>query len=154
MKHSNKGNREMIFEEGEWVWLHLRKDRFHNQRKFKLSPWGDGPFQVLKRINNNAYQIDLSEEYGVHTTFNVIDLTPFAGSEYEEAKACDLRTNPLQGGEEDGRSPSVGDVYLGFNFLRSSWINEIGIQESIDILIPFMNGNSKQILTSNYTKRK
>ena len=85
----------MIFEEGDQVWLHLRKDRFPNKRKSKLSPQGDGPFQVPKRINNNAYQIDPSEEYGVHTTFNVMDLTPVAGSVDEEAEACDLRTNSL-----------------------------------------------------------
>ena len=63
IKHSNKGKREMIFEEGKWVWLHLRKDRFPSKRKSKLSPRGDGHFQVLKKINNNAYQLDLSEEY-------------------------------------------------------------------------------------------
>jgi len=107
-KHSNKGKREVIFEEGDWVWLYLRKDKFPNQRKSKLSPRGDGPFQVLKRINNNAYQIDLPEEYGVHTTFNFMDLTPFAGSEDEEAEACDLRTNPLQKEGDDGRGPSSG----------------------------------------------
>jgi len=110
MKHSNKGKRDMVFEEGDWVWLHLRKDRFPNQRKSKLSLRGDGPFQVLKRINNNAYQIDLPEEYGVHTTFNVMDLTPFAGSEDEEVEACDLRTNPLQEGGDDGRRLSSGPI--------------------------------------------
>ena len=77
MKHNNKGKREIILEEGDWVWLHLRKDRFLTKRKSKLSPREDGPFQVLRRINNNAYQIDLPEEHGVHTTFNVMDLTPF-----------------------------------------------------------------------------
>jgi len=55
MKHSNKGKREMTFEEGDWVWLHLRRDRFPNSRKSKLIPRGDDPFQVLKKINNNAY---------------------------------------------------------------------------------------------------
>jgi len=35
-------------------------------------------FPILKRINNNAYKFDLTEEYGVYATFNVIDLTPFA----------------------------------------------------------------------------
>jgi len=90
IKHSNKGKREMIFYEGDWVWLHLRKDRFPNKRKSKLSPRGDGSFHVLKRINNNAYQIDLPEKYGVHTTFNVMDLTPFGGREDEEAEACDF----------------------------------------------------------------
>ena len=88
--------------------LHLRKDRFPNQRKSKLSPRGDGPFQVLKKINNKAYQIDLPEENEVHTSFNVMDLTPFAGSEDEEAETCDLRTNPLQEGGYDGRRPSSG----------------------------------------------
>jgi len=37
-----------------------------------------------------------------------MDLTPFVGSEDEEAEACDLRTNPLQEGEDDGRGPSSG----------------------------------------------
>ncbi|XP_052727683.1 uncharacterized protein LOC128194996, partial [Vigna angularis] len=37
------------------VWLHLRKERFPSQRKSKLSPRGDGPFKVVKRINDNAY---------------------------------------------------------------------------------------------------
>jgi len=27
-KQSNKERREIIFEEGDWVWLHLHKDRF------------------------------------------------------------------------------------------------------------------------------
>jgi len=84
VKHSNKGKREIIFEEGDLVWLHLRKDRFPTKRKSKLSPQGDGPFQILKRINNNAYILDLPEEYGVHNTFNFVDLMPFAGSNEEE----------------------------------------------------------------------
>ena len=35
LKHSNKGKRELIFKEGDWVWLHLRKDKFPTKRKFK-----------------------------------------------------------------------------------------------------------------------
>ncbi|XP_025822327.1 uncharacterized protein LOC112898161, partial [Panicum hallii] len=42
---------------GDLVWLHLRKDRFPQQRKSKLSPRGDGPFKVLQKINDNAYKI-------------------------------------------------------------------------------------------------
>jgi len=71
-KYNNKGNREIIFEEGDLVWLHLRKDRFPTKRKSKLSPRGDGPFQILKKVNNNAYKLDLPTENGVHDTFNVI----------------------------------------------------------------------------------
>ncbi len=71
----------MIFEPGDLVWIHLRNERFHNQRKSKLHPRSDGPFQVLERINNNAYKIELPSDYGVTNTFNIIDLTPFFGAE-------------------------------------------------------------------------
>ena len=54
----NKNKKEMIFEEGDLVWIHLSKDRFPKDRDSKLKPRGDGPFKVLKRINNNAYVID------------------------------------------------------------------------------------------------
>ncbi|KAL5738445.1 hypothetical protein ACOSP7_031206 [Xanthoceras sorbifolium] len=53
-KQANKGRRQMVFEPGEWVWVHMRKERFPTQRKSKLLPRGDGPFQVLERINDNA----------------------------------------------------------------------------------------------------
>ena len=39
----NKNKRPMIFEEGDLVWLHLRKDRFPDERKSKLAPREDGP---------------------------------------------------------------------------------------------------------------
>jgi len=45
-------------------------------------------------------------KYGVHDTFNVIDLTPFVGNN-EEEEALDLRTNPFQEGDDDGRGPST-----------------------------------------------
>jgi hypothetical protein len=37
----------------------------------------DGPFQILERINENAYKVDLPGEYGVTATFNVCDLILF-----------------------------------------------------------------------------
>jgi len=65
----------MVIKLGDWVWIHLRKNMFTSQRKSKLQEKGDGPFQVLKRINYNAYKIGLPLDYGVSNTFNVIDLT-------------------------------------------------------------------------------
>ena len=96
VKYNNKGKREMIFEEGDWVWLHLRKDRFPKKRKSQLSPRGDGPFKVLKRVNDYAYRLELPEEYDVQCTFNIADLIPFAGDTDDEAEISDLRTNPFQ----------------------------------------------------------
>ncbi|RVW19273.1 hypothetical protein CK203_093785 [Vitis vinifera] len=55
---------------------------------------GDRPFQVLKCINDNAYNLDFPGEYNVNATFNVIDLSPFNVGD-------DLRTNPFQEEEND-----------------------------------------------------
>ena len=74
-KHVNKGRRKVVFEPGDWVWVHLRKERFpsqrKSQRKSKLMLRGDRPFQVLDKINDNAYKIDLPGKYNVSNTFNV-----------------------------------------------------------------------------------
>lgn len=67
----------------------MRKERFPAQRRSKLLPRGDGPFQVLERINDNAYKLDLPGEYNVSATFNVTDLSLFDVGD-------DLRTNPFQ----------------------------------------------------------
>jgi len=71
----------MIFEAGDLVWVHLRKDRFPEQCKSKLQPRADGPFKLLRKINDNSYEIDLPCTYGVSTSFNVSDLSPFFGLE-------------------------------------------------------------------------
>jgi hypothetical protein len=76
----------------------MRKEWFPTQRKSKLLPRGDGLFQVLERINDNAYKLDLLGEYNVSATFNVSNFSPFGvGNE------LDLRTNPFQeeGNDED-----------------------------------------------------
>ena len=104
--YKNKGKRVRSFNEGDLVWLHLRKERFPQLRKSKLSLRGDGPFQIIKKINNNAYQLDLPAEYGVHPTFNITDLVPFTGTVVDEDDNHDLRANPLQGGGDDVTPPS------------------------------------------------
>ena len=71
----------------------MRKKRFPNHRKSKLMPRGDGPFQILEKINDNAYKVDLPGEYNVSATFNVSDLTLFD---------ADSRTNPFEEGGNDG----------------------------------------------------
>ena len=75
-EHSNKSRKALIFELEDWVWLHLRKDRFPTHRKSKLMPRDDGHFQVIKRINDNAYELDLPDTYLGSHYFHISDLTP------------------------------------------------------------------------------
>jgi hypothetical protein len=93
---ANKRRKKVTFEPGDFVWVHLRKERFPEKRKSKLMPRGDGPFRVLAKINDNAYKIELPDDYGVSTTFNVADLAPYFGPEESES-----RTTPFQEGEDD-----------------------------------------------------
>ena len=99
-RHANKGRRQLLFEPGDWVWLHMHKERFLEKRRSKLMPHRDGPFQILAKVNDNAYQLDLPSEYGVSFAFNVTDLLPFdVGDDF------DLRTNPFQEEGTDEEPP-------------------------------------------------
>jgi hypothetical protein len=93
----SKGRKLVTFEPGDMVWLHLRKDRFPTLRRSKLMPRAAGPFKILTKINDNAYILDLPAEFGVSTSFNVADLTPYAGEDEE----LPSRTTSVQEGEDD-----------------------------------------------------
>ncbi|WVZ76064.1 hypothetical protein U9M48_024066 [Paspalum notatum var. saurae] len=93
----SKGRKQVLFEPGDLVWLHLRKERFPDLRKSKLMPRATGPFKVLEKINDNAYKLELPADFGVSPTFNIADLKPYLGEEDELAS----RTTSLQEGEDD-----------------------------------------------------
>ena len=57
-------------------------------------PHGDGPFQVLERVNDNAYKFDLPGEYNASATFNISDLSLFD-------VRSDSRSNLLEDREND-----------------------------------------------------
>ena len=93
----------MVFNIGDLVWLHLRKERFPQERKSKLQPRADGPFKVLACYNNNAYKIDIPrDKYSVSDIFNVKDLSPYHGDE-----EFDRRTNLPQGRGDDAEHSKV-----------------------------------------------
>jgi hypothetical protein len=62
-----------------------------------LMPRADGPFKLLKKINENAYKIDLPTDFGVSPTFNIADLKPHLGEEDE----LEWRMTQMQEGEDD-----------------------------------------------------
>jgi hypothetical protein len=55
---------------------------------------------VFRKINDNAYEIDLPSTYGVSTSFHVTDLSPFFGLE-------ESRMTPFQEGEDGKDIPAM-----------------------------------------------
>jgi hypothetical protein len=93
----DKGRKELKFEPGDLVWLHLRKERFPKLRKSKVMPRADGPFKVLQRINENAYKLNLPAYFGVSPTFNIADLKSYLG----EKDDLESRTTQMQEREDN-----------------------------------------------------
>ncbi|GAV68191.1 hypothetical protein CFOL_v3_11694, partial [Cephalotus follicularis] len=52
-RKANKHRRKTKFQQGDLVWVKLRKERFPSKRKSKLSPRADGLFEVLERVGDN-----------------------------------------------------------------------------------------------------
>ena len=89
----NKHRKPSIFKPGDLVWVHLRKERFPSKRRSKLAPRADGPFEVLERVNDNAYKVNVPDKMGgVSATFNIGDLSPYM----EDSHLEDLRASPSQ----------------------------------------------------------
>ncbi|GKB51599.1 RNA-directed DNA polymerase [Tanacetum coccineum] len=97
-EHADKCHKQVLYREGDLVWIHLRKEHFPTGRFGKLKPRGDGPFRVLKKINDNTYKIELPGHYNVSVTFNVADLSPYKGDSNDEP---DSGSRFFQKGEYD-----------------------------------------------------
>jgi hypothetical protein len=120
-KSANKHSRHVEFKEGDLVWVHLRKDRFPPGKFGKLKPRADGPFKVLKRIGENAYKIELPDNYSVSTTFNVADLSPYFGQNNQGDPMASL----FQPGEIDTPYESLSMAALPKEFQLLTLITQV-----------------------------
>ena len=81
VEQANRRRKYVEFEVGELVWVHLRKDRFPPGKFGKLKPRVDGPFKIIEKIGENAYKLQLLDEYEISPMFNVKDLRAYHGED-------------------------------------------------------------------------
>ena len=93
----------------------MRKERFPGQRKNKLMPRAEGPYEVIEKVNDNAYKLDLGGKHGVSSTFNVGDLAPYLDDD-------ELRAIPFQEGEDDleGHGDEGKEILLAKSIFENS----------------------------------
>ena len=95
----DKKRRVVEFEEGDFVWAILTKDRFPMGEYNKLAARKVGPIEIIKKINPNAYQLKLPSYIKTSDVFNVKHLVPFIDDLLDDD--ANSRTNSVQPGEDD-----------------------------------------------------
>ncbi|MCO5547933.1 hypothetical protein L7F22_001388 [Adiantum nelumboides] len=112
---ANKHQRALAFKENDWVLLKFPKACLrHNTGKnptghqkyyAKLAKRYYGPFQILKPINEMAYQLKLPNHWLIHNAFHVSLLKPYKGEPPKEAITED--PSEVEGKEEVLQPESV-----------------------------------------------
>ena len=75
--------RRVTFHEGDLVWVILTKKRQPSSLYMKLHDRKVGPCQVLKQINENAYNVELPSPLQISNSFHVQHLLSY--HQYEDS---------------------------------------------------------------------
>ena len=89
VEQENRRRKFVEFEVRELVWIHLHKDRFPSGKFGKL-PRVDAPFKIIEKIRDNAYKLDLPDDYDISPMFNVKDLRSYHGEDFRASIFSEL----------------------------------------------------------------
>lgn len=75
-QYANKKRRDVSHARGEWVLLSSKNLRFKKGTP-KLLPRWVGPFQIVRPVGKQAYELDLPAHWKIHDVFHVSQLQPY-----------------------------------------------------------------------------
>ena len=67
------------FDINDLAMVRIRPERFPLGTVIKLHARSAGPFKILTKLNDNAYVIDLLEDFEINPTFNIENLVEYKG---------------------------------------------------------------------------
>ncbi|RDY09373.1 hypothetical protein CR513_06259, partial [Mucuna pruriens] len=156
-QYANKANKE------KHKRVHLRNERFPNLRKSKLLPRGDIPSKVIKKINDNAYILDMPQSYEGRTQDSNLKANSFQEKELDESLTSTKEyfprdketkdTQTLKGPTTKGRLKRLEEVFQKIGMLRSLEASSLSSSTTLYFQVPTIRvlGNLwlKEILWSH-----
>ncbi|GJT02860.1 hypothetical protein Tco_0824029 [Tanacetum coccineum] len=101
---TDKHHRKKLFQVGDVVMVFLRKERFPIGTYSKLEPKKYDPYKILRKIDDNAYVVDLPNTMSISKTFNMSDISEFHSVDRQEPDtAITLATGSLSYHETRGK---------------------------------------------------
>jgi len=70
------------FNVGDYVIIRIHSEWYPSGIVKKLHAHSAGPFKILRKINSNAYVVDLPPDFGISSSFNIEDLIAYKDSNF------------------------------------------------------------------------
>jgi len=86
---ANVRKRFKIFNVGDYVNVWIRLEWFSPGTIKKLHTRSAGSFQIIKKLNDNTYVIDLPQDFDISSIFNIKDLVNYKGPDFNPSNPLD-----------------------------------------------------------------